>query len=1710
MLACQELYRKFSINHFVMLVVFLMIPFASGCGGGGGGAAITPPVAQVTATVRLSGTLLEPDPAPAAPALAVESSRLLAPAGFKIPSDATLVIEGQSATVTNGLFDVEINAVPGSILTANLTVDGLGSFSRKVTVPTEPSASTRFQINFLIDRLRQQLEFQQSRLVYQGEQVLIEHNLGRSGLNSPETLIEKNSNRTISVVDAATTLVTTLRELAATAFQQGSADGFLLDPAKIDPVPAENDFRPSQRYTQLAIQPDPLHGLAGDKIPLTVQVRNQDGSLLDVTAQSVVKITPETAARFVSGQLEWLLEGSAEIQAYWQGLASSIVAGRASSTVPRGLTLVFPTLTPGLNETLQHKIVATYDGGVTREVTTTGSLESSAQFKLVPGQGVTFLQVGVQTWRAKYQELVSPDLQLEVVSRPAAVRLLVENKNLVLGGETKFTVIADFPDGSSREVTTEAVVDVSAGQLRNENDRLIAIGAGQASARAKFAGVQSATVILQIGPAEAVGLQIVSQDSIAIGISQPYRVIRIYSDGTTDEVTTLATVVADPLLATGQAGILQGTVVGGCALVASLNNLQSPPFTLTVTAAIPVSLNLELADLKPPLGSRQTWKCIATLSNGDTQDVGLESTLQFIGTAMSRDGNQLLAAALGAVTIRAEYAGLQSNLVNATVGVAVVVEIRWIPELTELPLGLRTDFKVIAVYSDGREEEVTAMATITLPPALQLDGDGVIAVSVGQADVQASYQGLQSAIVTVTIKDKAPSTLRFEPAAPIDIPLGRTASFKIILTFSDGSEEDVTATASVLATPAGSVQISQPGVLSSMAEGTVTLSARIFSQVATLAVRVTAKEPVSLRIHPELAEVPLGLSMGVKIWLVWSDGSEEDVTERSAIAVNGTLTFDSGILTGSSVGQGELSASYGSLNAPAVTIRVTGKVPTDLRFEPAQAVTLARGKSEPFILLLRFSDGSEADVSAAAAFTHSSIGVVGIEGDLYLALSEGSTLVTAEYYGMTASQSVTVTAAVPVSLVISTELIEVPVGVRVRYKIERIMSDAQRENVTSTAQVTVDGILLLDNGQVYGNEVGSGRLMASVDGLSATPHTVRIREKAATVLRFDPSTSQQLPIGRTIPFSLLLAFTDGSEEEVTSSTDVTVSTPGLVTLTPGSITGSGIGSVTLSATVLGQTASMDIEVIPATPKVLHLTVSPLRIAVGETSTLIVEVEYSDGSRSNVGSDFQLTTEPAGGLVSSGNEMTAVTAGDYHLTVGVMGLSATWDLGVDPRVVRQVVLQVSANTIHKGDSISWTAWKVWSDGVTEAVSILPVADPDGVVSLNSSQITGVAIGDVTIQVTSEGLTSAPQNLSVTPAVPVSVMLTPTTVNLAVGREIELSVLGTWSDGTTAEVAGDSVIQVGNPAIAQLDSINHRLKMIGVGSTTIQATWEGLDSAVVPVNVIAAVIDRVEMTLPAATLRHGELLTPVLLATWSDGATQEVSAQATWQFSGTGKAAIETGKIRAVWPGPVVVYASWQGVSATPAGLTIDPLIKDFRIVNLSSTAFDLLVVTHDSTLQGIRYGVSTPTALEVISSVDSRISLIKVRNLSPSTNYVYACLAGPADARAEDDNNGIGFPITTPTSGIGASYVLTGTARDGDSAPAPGAIVMVSRIDTYPLAAVADGAGFWFVNLGNLKLTGGGVAAVTAGDNVTIRTIRVDGSEATMTYVLTGNSPDSIP
>ncbi|MBN3551538.1 Ig-like domain-containing protein [Vibrio neptunius] len=331
--------------------------------------------------------------------------------------------------------------------------------------------------------------------------------------------------------------------------------------------------------------------------------------------------------------------------------------------------------------------------------------------------------------------------------------------------------------------------------------------------------------------------------------------------------------------------------------------------------------------------------------------------------------------------------------------------------------------------------------------------------------------------------------------------------------------------------------------------------------------------------------------------------------------------------------------------------------------------------------------------------------------------------------------------------------------------------------------------------------------------------------------------------------------------------------------------------------------------------------------------------YSDGSSRQI-TDLSINNWHSSEDTLASFEQPGVLVGKIPGTVRIHAskdgiTSNTMSIGVTDAVLTSIAVTPSSPSIAKGQMQPLLATALYSDGSSFDVSdsVTWASEETTIATVTSEGILlGVEVGRTTVNAMKEGIISNTVDVNVTNAVMTSILVTPSSVSLAIGQTQPLVTTAIYSDGSSTDISGSVTWRSTDTTTATVTQTGTLLG-VQVGTTNITATIEGISSNTVTVEVTDAVITSLNVTPASISLAKGQTQTLVATATFSDGTSSDLSDSVSWQPVNTAIATVTPkGTLRGIEVGNTTVTATINHISSN----TVNVEVTDAVITSLDVT------------------------------------------------------------------------------------------------------------------------------------------------------------------------------
>ncbi len=557
---------------------------------------------------------------------------------------------------------------------------------------------------------------------------------------------------------------------------------------------------------------------------LTATATFTDGSTQVLSSATWSSNNTSVATVDASGVAKGVLVGTATITATFGGISGSTPLS-ITAPVLTSIVVSNPSIANGLTQ--QLTATGVFSDSSTQNITSTVTWSSATPtVATVSAAGIaTGISLGIASITAT-SGTISGNATVTITSAVIqTISLTPMGASLAKGLTQTITAMGNYSDGTA-QVLSGAAWTSSAATIASINATGLVTGAGVGTSTitATFLGISGSTSITVIAPV----LQgiVVSNPSIAKGLSQQLTATGQYSDTTTQVITNSVTwVAATPSIATvSSTGLATGVALGGATITAT-SGLISGSGLVTITSPILQSIALTPNAPTVAKGLTQQLTATGTYADASTQTLTGLTWASATTSVATVSGTGLVSTLTQGTSIIRATSGLISGNTTLTVGQAVLTSI--VVSGPSIVSGLTQQLTATGVYSDGTTQNITSTVTWSSSNttiATVVSGGLTSGVATGSVTITAT-SGFISGNTSLTVT--APPTLQSIVVTPANsnLVLGLTQQMIATGSYSNGTTQNISSSVTWSSSSTANVTVLSTGVATAIAIGSATITA---------------------------------------------------------------------------------------------------------------------------------------------------------------------------------------------------------------------------------------------------------------------------------------------------------------------------------------------------------------------------------------------------------------------------------------------------------------------------------------------------------------------------------------------------------------------------------------------------------------------------------------------------------------------------------------------------------------------------------------------------------------------------------------------------------------------------------------------------------------------------------------------------------------------
>ncbi|MEC4727344.1 Ig-like domain-containing protein [Shewanella sp. D64] len=819
--------------------------------------------------------------------------------------------------------------------------------------------------------------------------------------------------------------------------------------------------------------------------------------------------------------------------------------------------------------------------------------------------------------------------------------------SIAAGNTLQYQFTGFFSDGSHQDLTHVSSWQSSQGSVASIDRHGLAQSyiKGPTLITASYIGFNG-TAVLDVTDASLIGLQVTPANSfVPLGTSGQYIATAFYSDGHSSDVTQFATWTAVDntivnIVATGTTGGLAQAIGVGSTQVQANFGTAADAVDIMVTDASLVELIVSPANASIAVGVEQEYTATGIFSDGNSKDLTRASfwTSSDVGIASINHTGIATSYLPSEVHVTARYIGFTATA-ELTVTPAELSYIQVTPVDIKVPKGTEGQFEARAYYTDNRSEDITLLASWTsVNEEIVHVGTGSVyggfasALNLGSTQVDAQFNGMSStANVEVTAAELLELTV-----TPVDasVAAGLTQSYQAFARFSDGTSKEVTLSSSWQSSDTDIATIDAKGIAYTLYSGSTVIQASYKTLTAKARLAVDEAVLVELQLTPVTSKININEMQQYIATAFYSDGYAVDVskvTTWTVVDANIAHVITSGItagrVTGIAEGSSQVNAHYYGLDAQAEVI-VTELEYLGINVEPADSHVIVNETTQMQALAVYRDSGGmiiQKDVTDQSFWSVEMRDKISINATgLVTGLKEGESAVYALFQGFEGEGRLNVLDSEVLSIKVTPNNLEVPVGTKGRYKATATMYNYAEVDVTYKATWSSsdpDVIHIVTTGIFGGtgtaNALGVSQITAEYQKSSSTV-TTRVTDPILESITITPN-DDVIYTQSIFQFTAMANYSDNTSVDVTLDASWKSDNPGNIQVQTGSsrageVISYDVGvSATISVSYQGKEDARLVTVQENGVAKIEVKPTDIMLAVGAFQVVEVWVTFNDGT-----------------------------------------------------------------------------------------------------------------------------------------------------------------------------------------------------------------------------------------------------------------------------------------------------------------------------------------------------------------------------------------------------------------------------------------------------------------------------------------------------------------
>ncbi len=418
-----------------------------------------------------------------------------------------------------------------------------------------------------------------------------------------------------------------------------------------------------------------------------------------------------------------------------------------------------------------------------------------------------------------------------------------------------------------------------------------------------------------------------------------------------------------------------------------------------------------------------------------------------------------------------------------------------------------------------------------------------------------------------------------------------------------------------------------------------------------------------------------------------------------------------------------------------------------------------------------------------------------------------------------------------------------------------------------------------------------------------------------------------IALGAQLQFRAIALFSDGSRTDITNTADWTSALPKVASVNAaGMVTSKGVGSTPISAIYQSMSSSSALTVGSAT--LVSIAVTPQRASLTPNHSIQLSATgtFSDGSSQDLSSTVAWLSTPTSTLTISSTGLAMANSPGASSVTAIRGnITGSDTIIIALPTLASIALSPQSISLTPSHSAQLKAIGTYSDASTQDISasVTWAASPNGVVAVNNTGLaTGKALGAGTITTVSAGVSATAAVAVVAPTLN-SISIASGGASIPLGISQQFSATGKYNDGSTKNLTNS--VQWSSSQLTVLSIDSQGLATANALGTVTVTAMSGTVSATNQLQVGPPTVTSFTVLPVTSFLYVGGSEQLTVLATFSDGSTQDMTTSASWSSADSTIASISNqGVLLGAGVGDTTISAS-SGTLGGSTSVSVKPVM-----------------------------------------------------------------------------------------------------------------------------------------------------------------------------------------